>query len=118
MTSTDTSMTHPDTTAQDKAMRERFEKWALPYLRRQYSFYNDDMIRDLLWKSTGRTLFAAWQACAEHFRALLSDPKMVEETAKAMVDYDTDEPGEHDWRPYIQMAQAALLAIRKTLGVE
>ncbi len=43
-------------------MRAEFEKWGLPYLRNQYSYYNEDTCKQLLTCSQGEALWAAWQA--------------------------------------------------------
>jgi hypothetical protein len=115
-------MTHPDTTAQDKAMRERFEKW------KPVNGYRNMGSDDIA--------FLGYQACAEHFRALLSDPKAVEEVAKAMEPYAFSVLSKGSGRAWAnalnqrsflnsektakraeKKAQAALLAIRKMLGV-
>jgi hypothetical protein len=100
-------MTHPDTTAQDKAMREAYDT-----LRKEPDYW-------LELRSFG----IGWQASAEHFRALLSDPTTVEEMARAFLSDSFKGIGRQSIPPGIlahaeEQAQAALLAIRKTLGVE
>jgi hypothetical protein len=84
-----------------KACREAYEKWvATDEARRVCGEHG---------------LYAIWQASAEHFRALLSAPAlgnvrfaiMNTQAASRLQPYDDEE-----------LAQAALLAIRKTLGVE
>jgi hypothetical protein len=125
-------MTHPDTTAQDKAMREAL--LPCPFCGGSNIKTKHDDGRH--WGecqgcfSTGpaNSRYAEdgdpdWNTRTPNLRALLSDPKLVEDVARAFLSDSFKGIGRQSIPPGIlahaeEQAQAALLAIRKTLGVE
>ena len=46
--------------------RRKFEKWALPYLKRQYSFSDDESARDMMKSSVSYPLWLAWEEAWNH----------------------------------------------------